>query len=112
MPSSRCETARSIYEVPLLLERAGLGKLITRELDIPASEPDLADWQELVARIRAPRPDLEIAIVGKYTELPDAYISVTEALKHAALHHASTSRCAGSARSSWSAWSRSRWPAS
>ena len=47
-------TARSIYEVPLLLERAGLGKLITRELDIPASEPDLADWQELVARIRAP----------------------------------------------------------
>ena len=80
-------TARSIYEVPLLLERAGLGKLITRELDIPASEPDLADWQELVARIRAPRPELEIAIVGKYTELPDAYISVTEALKHAALHH-------------------------
>jgi CTP synthase len=80
-------TARSIYEVPLLLERAGLGKLITRELDIPASEPDLADWQDLVARIRAPRPDMEIAIVGKYTELPDAYISVTEALKHAALHH-------------------------
>ena len=40
-----------------------------------------------MARIRAPRPDLEIAIVGKYTELPDAYISVTEALKHAALHH-------------------------
>ena len=39
-----------------------------------------------MARIRAPRPDLEIAIVGKYTELPDAYISVTEALKHA-LHH-------------------------
>ena len=73
--------------MPLLLERAGLGKLITRELDIPDSEPDLADWQDLVARIRAPRPDLEIAIVGKYTELPDAYISVTEALKHAALHH-------------------------
>jgi CTP synthase len=80
-------TARSIYEVPLLLERAGLGKLITHELDLPATEPDLADWQELVARIRAPRPEVEIAIVGKYTELPDAYISVTEALKHAALHH-------------------------
>src|SRR5574338_757531 len=80
-------TARSIYAVPLQLERAGLGKLITRELEIPSSEPDLADWQELVSRIRAPRPELEVAIVGKYTELPDAYISVTEALKHAALHH-------------------------
>ncbi|MGH2357705.1 MAG: CTP synthase [Candidatus Limnocylindria bacterium] len=80
-------TARSIYEVPLHLERAGLGKLISRELEIPATEPDLADWQELVNRIRAPRPELEIAIVGKYTELPDAYISVSEALKHAALHH-------------------------
>jgi len=80
-------TASSIYEVPLQLERAGLGKLITRELDIPAAEPELADWQELVARIRTPRPELEIAIVGKYTELPDAYISVSEALGHAGLHH-------------------------
>ena len=49
-------TAQSIYEVPIQLERAGLGKLITRELDIPASEPDLADWQELVNRIRTRRP--------------------------------------------------------
>ena len=80
-------TARSIYEVPIQLERAGLGKLVTRELELPSGEPDLADWQELVNRIRAPRPPLEIAIVGKYTELPDAYISVGEALKHAALHH-------------------------
>src|ERR687896_645440 len=80
-------TARSIYEVPLHLERAGLGRLITRELELPSGEPDLADWQELVARIRAPRPEGEGAIVGKYTELPDAYISVGEALKHAALHH-------------------------
>ncbi len=81
------KTARSIYEVPIQLERAGLGKLITRELDLPATEPDLADWQELVTRIRTPRPEVEIAIVGKYTELPDAYLSVGEALKHAALHH-------------------------
>ena len=81
------KTARSIYEVPIQLERAGLGKLITRELELPGGEPDLADWQELVNRIRAPRPEVEVAIVGKYTELPDAYISVSEALKHAALHH-------------------------
>jgi len=81
------KTAKSIYEVPVQLERAGLGKLIARELDLPGGEPDLADWQELVGRLRAPRPEIEVAIVGKYTELPDAYISVTEALKHAALHH-------------------------
>ena len=80
-------TARSIYEVPLQLEQAGLGKLLTRELEIPGHEPKLGDWQELVNRIQAPRPAVEVAIVGKYTELPDAYISVTEALKHAALHH-------------------------
>ncbi|MEO8246098.1 MAG: CTP synthase [Chloroflexota bacterium] len=80
-------TAGSIYEVPLQLERAGLGKLLTRELDLPAGDPDLTEWQELTARIRAPRPPLEVAIVGKYTELPDAYISVTEALKHASVHH-------------------------
>jgi CTP synthase len=81
------KTASSIYEVPLQLERAGLGKLVTRELELSHGEPDLAEWQELVHRIRAPRPAVEIAIVGKYTELPDAYISVTEALAHAALHH-------------------------
>jgi CTP synthase len=80
-------TARSIYEVPLQLERAGLGKLISRELELGGGNPELEDWKELVNRIRAPRPDVEIAIVGKYTELPDAYISVSEALKHAALHH-------------------------
>ena len=81
------KTASSIYEVPLQLERSGLGKLVTREMELPAAEPDLAQWQDLVHRIRAPRPALEVAIVGKYTELPDAYISVTEALAHAALHH-------------------------
>jgi CTP synthase len=81
------KTAKSIYEVPIQLERAGLGKLVTRELELPGGEPDLVEWQELVSRIRAPRPEVEVAIVGKYTELPDAYISVTEALKHAALHH-------------------------
>jgi len=81
------KTAKSIYEVPIQLERSGLGKLITRELELPAGEPDLVEWQELVNRIRAPRHEIEVAIVGKYTELPDAYISVSEALKHAALHH-------------------------
>jgi len=79
------ETAETIYEVPLLFEAAGLGRLVVRELGLEevAGEPDLASWQAMVERIKRPKPSLEIALVGKYIELPDAYLSVTEALKHA-----------------------------
>jgi CTP synthase len=79
-------TAETIYEVPLQFEAFGLGRLVVRELGLgdPDAEPDLAGWQALVERIKAPKPSLEIALVGKYIELPDAYLSVTEALKHAA----------------------------
>jgi CTP synthase len=83
------ETAETIYEVPLLFEGAGLGDLIVRELGLgeKASAPDLATWRAMVERIKRPKPVLEIALVGKYIELPDAYLSVTEALKHAAWAH-------------------------
>jgi CTP synthase len=83
------ETADTIYEVPLLFEEAGLGRLIVRELGLgdPDVEPDLDSWRLLVDRIKAPKPVLEIALVGKYIELPDAYLSVTEALRHAAWAH-------------------------
>ena len=83
------ETADTIYEVPLMFEEAGLGKLLVRELGLgdPEQEPDLASWRALVDRIKAPKPTLEIALVGKYIELPDAYLSVTEALRHAAWAH-------------------------
>jgi CTP synthase len=79
------ETADTIYEVPLMFETAGLGRLIVRELGLgdPEAEPDLASWRALVDRIAEPKPSLEIALVGKYIELPDAYLSVTEALRHA-----------------------------
>jgi CTP synthase len=79
-------TATTIYEVPLQFEAAGLGRLLMRELSLgdPATPPDLTSWQVLVDRIKAPKPTLEIALVGKYIELPDAYLSVTEALRHAA----------------------------
>jgi CTP synthase len=79
------ETASTIYEVPLLFEAAGLGDLLVRDLglDTVAGEPDLAAWRELVERIKRPKPELEIALVGKYIGLPDAYLSVTESLKHA-----------------------------
>jgi CTP synthase len=83
------ETADTIYEVPLLFEEAGLGRLLVRELALgdPDIQPDLAGWRALVERIKAPKPTLEIALVGKYIELPDAYLSVTEALRHAAWAH-------------------------
>ena len=71
------ETADTIYEVPLMFEASGLGKLVVRELGLgdPEVEPDLDSWRALVARIKAPKPILEIALVGKYIELPDAYLS-------------------------------------
>lgn len=81
------ETVDTIYEVPLVLERAGLGRLITRELGLDTSMPDLRSWSELVNEIRAPKPTLPIAIVGKYVKSPDAYMSIVEALKHAGLYH-------------------------
>jgi CTP synthase len=79
------ETAETIYEVPLMFEAAGLGDLLVRDLGLAetAHEPDLEAWRELVGRIKRPKPELEIALVGKYIELPDAYLSVTESLKHA-----------------------------
>jgi CTP synthase len=79
-------TASSIYEVPLILEESGLGDYIARELGL-CREPDLAEWEELVEQVRRPRRTLRIAVVGKYVELPDAYMSVIESITHAGLWH-------------------------
>jgi CTP synthase len=75
--------------VPLLFEEEGLGDLLVRDLSLgeTAKPADLAAWRSLVERIKKPKPELEIALVGKYIELPDAYLSVTEALKHAGWSH-------------------------
>ena len=83
------ETASTIYEVPLLFEEAGLGSLLIRDLGLEeaAHDPDLETWRELVDLIKRPKPTLEIGLVGKYIELPDAYLSVTESLKHAGWAH-------------------------
>jgi CTP synthase len=78
--------ARSIYEVPLLLEDTGLGDYIVEMLGVEAGPPDLGSWRDMVARIRASKPEVRIAVVGKYVEMPDAYISVTESLRHAAVN--------------------------
>ncbi len=80
-------TASSIYQVPLILEDCGLGKLVVERLGLPDREPELSAWRDLVKRIQEPKESLRIAVVGKYVELPDAYLSVREALFHAGLHH-------------------------
>jgi CTP synthase len=79
-------TANSIYEVPLILEESGLGDYIAREFDL-LREPDLDDWKDLVKQLQRPKKPLRIAVVGKYVELPDAYMSVLESLTHAGLWH-------------------------
>jgi CTP synthase len=80
-------TTPVLYEVPLLLEDAGLGEFIANRLELDVGQPNLQEWRDLVHRIRAPKPSLPIAIVGKYVELHDAYMSVSEALDHAAVDH-------------------------
>ncbi len=80
-------TVDTIYAVPLVLEEAGLGRFLARRLGLGDREPELTAWRDLVARIQAPKPRLNIAVVGKYVSLPDAYISVREALLHAGVHH-------------------------
>lgn len=86
-------TARSIYEVPLMLEEHGLADLIIKKLALPAKtdQPNLTQWRSLVEKLLRPaKPTVRIALVGKYVELQDAYMSVREALIHAALHHTHT----------------------
>jgi CTP synthase len=79
-------TVKTIYEVPLLLEEAGLGDFVVERLKLPIHSPDLSEWRALVSEINRPKPSVRVAIVGKYIELHDAYISVREALHHAAIH--------------------------
>jgi len=77
--------ANSIYEVPLILEREGLAQQALELLHLQQREPDLTQWQTLVERLYCPTNRIEIAIVGKYIRLSDAYLSVVEALRHAAI---------------------------
>ena len=80
-------TVDNVYAVPLILEESGLGDLICQSLDLPRRACDFTDWEGMVGRMESSKTSLPIALVGKYVELPDSYISVKEALKHAGLHH-------------------------
>ena len=76
-------TASTLYEVPLLLEQAGLCRVVCRKLGLGSGEPDMSRWRAMVERIRGVHRQVTIALVGKYTELHDAYLSVAESLFHA-----------------------------
>jgi len=78
-----CTTASTIYEVPLLLQKEGMDDIALRCLGIQAPPGDMSDWENMVKKIKSPCKNTEIAIVGKYVALQDAYLSVAEALRHA-----------------------------
>ncbi len=82
------ETTPVIYSVPLILERYKVAEYILNYFgQMPIRKPDWSDWERLIEAVENPRHHLKIALVGKYVELHDAYISVCEALKHACLHN-------------------------
>jgi CTP synthase len=76
-----------VYLVPSVLKEQGLDRLVCEQLGLPEGEPDLTDWHALTERIRTASEQVEIALVGKYVKLQDAYLSVHEALKHAGAHY-------------------------
>jgi len=80
-------TVPSIYEVPLMLEEEGLGQLVVKRLGLKQRKKDLDKWREMVSCLKEPSEPVNIALVGKYVELEDAYYSVREALCHAGLYH-------------------------
>ena len=79
--------ADSIYSVPLALKDEGLCKEVLDCLDLNDHESDLKDWDRLVHKLRNPGPSVKVALVGKYVQLNDAYLSVVEALRHACISH-------------------------
>ena len=81
------ETVDNVYEVPLILEDAGLGDFIVRTFGFTDHTRDLADWAAMVEHMKSLPGRVPIAVVGKYAEYPDSYISVKEALRHAGVAH-------------------------
>jgi len=80
-------TTPVLYEIPLLLEKGNVGEYIMHRMGLePRSKPDWKDWEYLVHQVHKKKPTVRIALVGKYVELHDAYLSVREAIKHAGYH--------------------------
>ena len=76
-----------LYEIPMVLRAEGLDSFLCGILGLSDVEPDLAEWEAMLARIKAPQAKVRVGIIGKYVALPDAYLSVVEALRHAASYH-------------------------
>lgn len=76
-------TLPNLYEAPLMLEKSGFSDVVCRELHIDAPKPDLAEWDQMIERIRNRSEKVHIGLVGKYVKLHDAYLSVAEAMRHA-----------------------------
>ena len=81
--------AQSLYQVPLMLEEEGLAKIVCRKLHLESKEPDLEEWKRIVEKEKNTNRKVKIALVGKYVELHDAYLSIVEALHHGGIYHGS-----------------------
>jgi CTP synthase len=81
------EDVSDVYLVPQALQGEGMDRLVCSRLGLPDTEPDLGEWEQLARRIGEREGEVEIALVGKYVKLQDAYLSVHEALKHAGIQH-------------------------
>ena len=78
-------TASTIYEVPLMMAKEGLDKIVLEKLHMDYSPANMEEWEKMVFKIKHPAKKVKVAVVGKYVDLPDAYMSVTEALHHAGI---------------------------
>ena len=77
-----CKDAASIYEVPPTLHREGLDAFLVQRLGLTFRDVDWREWNALLERVHSPKYRVEVALVGKYVDLHDAYLSVSEAIKH------------------------------
>ncbi len=82
-----CPDARSIYDIPKVLHSEGLDAYVVRKLDLPFRDVDWTAWDDLLDRVHHPEHEVTVALVGKYIDLPDAYLSVTEALRAGGFAH-------------------------
>ena len=95
------KTLNSIYEVPLLLAEEGMDRIVLEKLDLPDKPCDMEDWKQMVYDIYHTENELDIALVGKYVALHDAYLSVAEALNHAGIATSPRSISIGLIRNRW-----------
>ena len=77
------QTCSTIYEVPLMMQEAGLDSIVVKKMNLPDRPADMTAWKEMVHKILNPTKEITVALVGKYVALHDAYLSVAEALNHA-----------------------------